>query len=133
MYQSMPAIRAMKPAAITGLTPIRVTSACASPAQRMAVPAVATNVTPVLSADHWSTCWTYSVSRKKFANTIAPSRRPATFAPATVRTRKMRNGINGSFARDSITRNATRSAAATTSREIVQAVPQPWFGASETA
>ena len=66
MYQSIPAIIATKPTAITGFTPMRVTSACARPAQRTAVPAVATNVTPVLSADQPSTCCTYSVRMKKF-------------------------------------------------------------------
>ena len=55
MYQSIPAIIATKPTAITVFAPMRVTSACASPAQRIAVPAVATNVTPVFSADQPST------------------------------------------------------------------------------
>ena len=45
------------------------------------MPAVATNVTPVLSADQPSTFCTYSVRMKKFAKTTAPSSRPATFAP----------------------------------------------------
>ena len=51
MYQSMPAIIATKPIAITGFAPTFVTSACASPANSTALPAVATNVTPVLSAE----------------------------------------------------------------------------------
>ncbi len=70
---------------------------------------------------------------KKFAKIIAPSSRPATFAPATVRTRKMWNGISGSFARDSISRNAPSRIADAASREIVQPEPQPWSGAFETA
>ena len=70
---------------------------------------------------------------KKFAKIIAPSSRPATFAPATVRTRKMWNGISGSLTRDSITRKAMSRAAAMASREIVQPEPQPWAGAFETA
>jgi multidrug resistance protein len=41
-----------------GFAPKRVTSACATPAQRTADPAVAMNVRPVLSADHPSTSWT---------------------------------------------------------------------------
>ena len=46
---------------------------------------------------------------KKFENVTAPSRNEQMFAPATVRMRKIENGISGSFARDSMTRNAIRS------------------------
>ena len=54
-------------------------------------------------------------------------------APATVRIRKIENGISGSLARDSITRKATISTAETTSRDRTQPEPQPWIGAFETA
>ena len=70
---------------------------------------------------------------KKFANVIAPSRSPATFAPATVRTRKIENGISGSFARDSITRNADEQHGGHGQPRDRPAEPQPWLGASETA
>ena len=70
---------------------------------------------------------------KKFENVTAPRNRPTMFAPATVRTRKIENGINGCFARASIARNATSSAAETTRRTIVQLDPQPWSGACEIA
>ena len=133
MYQSIPAVIATKPTAITIFAPIRVTSACATPAQTTAVPAVATNVTPVLSADQPSTCCTYSVRMKKFAKTTAPSSSPATFAPATVRTRKMLNGISGSRTRDSITRKMPSSTSEAAMRENVQPEVQPWSGAFETA
>src|ERR1700751_2394149 len=56
-----------------------------------------------------------------------------TFAPATVRIRKIENGSRGSFARDSITTNATMSAAETARRVITQPDPQPWTGALDTA
>ncbi len=96
----------MKPTAITGFAPIRVTSACATPAQRIAVPAVATNVTPGLERRPAGAPSARTASGGRSSRTrSAPRRRPATFAPATVRTRKMRNGISGSCARDSITRN----------------------------
>src|SRR5581483_7254449 len=133
VYQTMPAIIETKPIDITTLAPILVVSACATPAQSTAVPAVARNVRPVFSADQPSTCCTYRVRTKKFANVTPPRNRLETFAPATVLTRKMRNGISGSWTRDSITRNATINAAATASRPSVHAVPQPCDGAFETA
>ena len=40
--------------------------------------------TPAFSAEKPSTCWTNSVSRKKFENSAAPSRNPTTFAAETV-------------------------------------------------
>ena len=70
---------------------------------------------------------------KKFAKTTAPSRSPAAFAPATVLTRKILNGISGSFARVSITQKTSSSTTATASRVSVQPEPQPWAGALETA
>src|SRR5438309_11880114 len=70
---------------------------------------------------------------KKFAKVTAPRIAEQTFAPAIVRIRNIENGISGSFARDSITRNATRSTADAMIRLIVQPEPQPWFGASDTA
>jgi hypothetical protein len=133
VYQSIPAIIAMKPTIMIGFAPTFVTSACASPAQSTAEPAVAMNVTPVFRADQPSTCCTYSVRMKKLANTTAPSSSAEMFAPVTVRTRKMRNGISGSFARDSMNTNASSSAAAIASRSSVQPEPQPWSGAFDTA
>ena len=123
----------MKPMIMIGFAPNRVTSACATPAQRTADPAVAMNVSPVFSADQPSTSWTYSVNRKKLAKSDAPSRSAEMFAPDTVRMRKMWNGISGSFVRASITRNATSSATAAASRRSVVALPQWWVGAVETA
>ena len=91
------------------------------------------NVMPVFRAEQPSTCWTYSVRMKKFANSDAAEQQPATLAPATVRMRKIENGISGSFARDSITRNAISSSDRDGEPEIVQPDPQPWFGRFETA
>ena len=51
VYQSIPAIMATNPIAMIGFAPTFVTSACASPANRTALPAVATNVMPVFSAE----------------------------------------------------------------------------------
>src|SRR6202035_107189 len=133
VYQIRPPVVAMNPAAITALTPTFVTRAWASPAQRITVPAVAMKVSPVFSADQPSTCCTYSVRRKKFANVTAPSSRLATFAPATVRTRKMRSGMSGYRAQDSITTKMASNAAATARRESVQPDAHPWSGAFDTA
>ena len=63
----------------------------------------------------------------------APSSTAETFAPVTVRMRKIENGINGSRTRDSITRNTTSSTTVSASRPSVQAEAQPWLGAFETA
>jgi hypothetical protein len=71
------------------------------------------------------------VSRKKLAKSTEPRSRPTTFAPATVRTRKMWKGISGSGARRSLTRKPTSSAPEATSRRIVRAVAQPTSGALE--
>src|SRR5262249_11171460 len=57
-YQTIQAARISRPDVITGRRPYRVVSAWAMPAQITVVPAVARKVTPVLSADHPSTCWT---------------------------------------------------------------------------
>src|SRR5258708_9092039 len=70
---------------------------------------------------------------KKFEKVTAPSSTPITFAPATVRTRKIEKGITGYFARDSITRKAASNTAETARRESVQPEPQPWSGAFEIA
>jgi hypothetical protein len=58
VYQASPAIIETKPTIRTIFGPIRVVSAWAMPAHRIAVPAVAMNVSPVRSADHPSTCCT---------------------------------------------------------------------------
>ena len=47
------------------------------------------------------------------------------FAPTSVRSRKIENGINGSLARASQPRNPAISAPAATKRPIVVAEPQP--------
>ena len=47
------------------------------------------------------------------------------FAPTSVRSRKIENGINGSLARASQPRNPASSAPAATKRPIVVAEPQP--------
>ena len=73
------------------------------------------------------------MSTKKFENVTAPSMNAVTFAPATVRIRKIENGISGSLARASITRKPRISAAATIRRVMTQPEPQPWIGALETA
>jgi hypothetical protein len=39
----------------------------------------------------------YRVSRKNCENSVAARRRPATFAPARVRSRKIRSGSRGVF------------------------------------
>ena len=54
-------------------------------------------------------------------------------APATVLIRKMENGISGSFVRDSMATNASSRTTETASGISVQAEPQPWSGAFETA
>ena len=47
------------------------------------------------------------------------------FAPTSVRSRKIENGISGSLARDSQTRKLPMSAAAAVNRPIVSTEPQP--------
>ena len=70
---------------------------------------------------------------KKFANVTAPRIAEQTFAPAIVLIRKIENGISGSLAFHSISRNAASRTAAAIRRLIVQPEPQPWLGAFETA
>ena len=70
---------------------------------------------------------------KKFANTTAPSSSPATFAPATVRTLKMLNGISGSFDTrlDHEERDEQRGRDGEPRDRPARA--QPWCGAFDTA
>src|SRR3954451_14155920 len=58
---------------------------------------------------------------------------PHTFAPVTVRMRKMSNETIGDGLRVSITRNATKSAAEAISSPTVRPLPQPTSGACEIA
>jgi hypothetical protein len=67
------------------------------------------------------------------AKKLPPSSRPTAFAPATVRSRKMRSGISGSSARDSMIRKVTIRAADATSRVMVRADHQPSCGAFDSA
>ena len=67
------------------------------------------------------------------AKKLPPSSSPATFAPASVRSRKIDSGSTGSFARASITRNAASSAADAASTATVRVAPQPYCGAWEIA
>ena len=53
------------------------------------------------------------------------------FAPVTVRTRKIRNGIIGDGWRDSSTRKATNNAAEAMRKPIVRPLLQPTSGAFE--
>ena len=54
-----------------------------------------------------------------------PTRNEVTFAPVSVRSRKIRIGSSGAFERSSIATKETISAAEAASRPIVSAVPQP--------
>ena len=66
-----------------------------------------------------STCCMYSVPTKMNAKKLPPSSNPATFAPASVRSRKIDSGSSGDSTRFSITRNAASSAAAAASSASV--------------
>jgi hypothetical protein len=70
---------------------------------------------------------------KKLLKTTPPSSRPITFAPATVRIRKIESGMSGSRACRSQTTKPTRRTAATATSTIVRADPQPTIGARESA
>ena len=71
--------------------------------------------------------------KKNIENSDIPISSPATFAPRRVRSRKMLNGMSGLGVRDSITMNATSSAAASASSPIVWVEPQPACSASTSA
>ena len=65
------------------------------------------------------------------AKKLPPSRKPTTFAPASVFSSKIRSGISGASTRASIATNAASRIAETASSEIVRAVAQPTSGAFE--
>jgi hypothetical protein len=75
----------------------------------------------------------YSVPTKTKPKKLPPSSSPTAFAAATVRSRKMRSGINGDSTRDSTTRNTIASTAETASSATVRGDAQPTCGAFEIA
>src|SRR3954447_6474645 len=123
-----PAVRNVMPVTRTGLTPTRVTSWAATADHRIAVPATARYAKPVFSGEYPSTCCMYSVSIRNIAKRTVPRISPATFAPTSVRSRKIESGISASRERASQARNPTSSTSAAVKRPIVSAEPQPyWF------
>ena len=66
-------------------------------------------------------------------NSDAPVRIPTTFAPVSVRMRKIENGTSGLAERSSIATKAAISAADAASSPIVWPEPQPASGASISA
>src|SRR4051812_27746364 len=66
----------------------------------------------------------YSVSIRNIAKRTVPRIRPATFAPTSVRSRKIESGISASRARASQATNPIRSTSATVKKPIVAAEPQ---------
>src|SRR5215216_2624421 len=94
----------------------------------IADPATARYATPVFIGEYPSTCCMYSVSIRNIENDTVPRISPEMFAAATVRIRKIENGISGSFTRASQTAKAARSTAASENRPMVATEPQPyWF------
>src|SRR5438067_13174449 len=75
----------------------------------------------------------YSEMKKNIENSDAPTSRPDTFAPVSVRERKMRKGTSGDAARDSMKAKTASNPAATASRPTVWKEPQPAFCASTSA
>ena len=67
----------------------------------------------------------YSVSSRNMANRMVPRMNPVTFAPSTVRTRKIENGTSGSSRPRSQARNAASSTAEMPNAVQVVAEPQP--------
>jgi hypothetical protein len=75
----------------------------------------------------------YSVPMKTNAKKLPPSNSPATFEPASVRSRKIDSGKSGDCTRLSIITKATSRAAAAASKARVLVAPQPYWGAWEMA
>ena len=75
----------------------------------------------------------YSEMKKNIENSDAPVSSPTTFAPVSVRRRKILNGTSGAAERCSITTKAPSRATAAASRPIVWPEPQPASGASTSA
>jgi hypothetical protein len=59
------------------------------------------------------------------ANSAVPRMSPAMFAPTSVRSRKIENGMSGSRVRDSQPAKAASSTSEAANRPIVSAEPQP--------
>ena len=131
-HASAPAIRS-SPAISGGLNPKRVTSCEATPAATMIPTASGRYEIPVLIGEKCSTSWRYSEMKKNIENSDMPISSPTTFAPRSVRSRKIENGISGSRERDSISTNAISRAAAPARRRSVVVEPQPALTASTTA
>ena len=71
--------------------------------------------------------------KKNIEKSAAPTSRPTTLAPVSVRIRKMRNGTSGAFERSSIAVKIANRAAETPSSPIVWVEPQPASAASTSA
>ena len=71
--------------------------------------------------------------KKNIENRDMPISSPTMFAPRSVRSRKIVNGISGSRWRSSIMTNAISSTAAPARRSSVAVDPQPELTASTTA
>jgi hypothetical protein len=70
---------------------------------------------------------------KMNAKKLPPSSRLTAFAPASVFSRKIRNGISGASTRVSMTTKAASRTTDAAIRDTVRAVPHPACGAVETA
>ena len=67
----------------------------------------------------------YSEMKKNIENSDMPSSSPTTFAPRSVRCRKIENGTSGWRVRSSIATNAASSASDTAPSASVCVEPQP--------
>src|SRR5215472_16198525 len=110
---------------MTSLAEARVTRICAGPASASAVSDVASQATPVFSAEYPSTCCMYKVPMKINAKKPAPRRKLTAFDPARVFRRNRRSGSSGASARVSMTRKPASSAADAASRPRVRAAVHP--------
>src|SRR5436190_6494393 len=88
---------------------------------------------PALIALYPSTYCMYSEMKKNIEKSDAPTSNPTTFAPVSVRSRKIPNGTSGSLERSSIATKAAKSTADTASNPIVWVEPQPALVASTNA
>ena len=71
--------------------------------------------------------------KKNIEKSEAPTRRPTTLAPVTVRTRKIEKGTSGARERSSIATKAASRISAATIVPIVWTEPQPAVSASSRA
>jgi hypothetical protein len=74
---------------------------------------------PVLIGLYPRTCCMYREMKKNIEKSDAPMSRPTTFAPVSVRIRKIENGTSGERERSSIATNAPSRAAEIPSSAIV--------------